>query len=247
MSNYSSSDDDIFDYEPDEEKVSISSSSTSNSHFSNLENDVMNSIKSNLDEVESTSLHGDKARFAIAFYAATAKFINVGQTQSYVKASRMVLDTLTNGEFSLLQTFYEYEIKISRKMGFLSIFGESFIPEDKEALPDFAKEVLEILNIDVNPVYINSCFKTVINITQHSLLIDRYIYKHLSAKLNIPVKEYLFVNPSEMNSNDHNVYLEDFHHDVYEKVYASLITSDLLSELSNDFQTNVTFKKNYEE
>lgn len=247
MSNYSSSDDDIFDYEPDEEKLLVSSSSTSNSHYSTLENDVLNSIKNNLDEVESTPVHGDKARFAIAFYAATAKFINVGENQSYVKASRMVLDTLTNGEFSLLQTFYEYEIKISRKMSFLSIFGDSFLIEDKETLPDFAKEVLDILNIDANLVYINSCFRTVINITQHSLLIDRYMYKHLSVKLNIPVKEYLFINPSEMNTDDHNVYLENFHYDVYEKVYASLITPDLLSELSNDFQTNVTFKKNYEE
>jgi len=246
MSNYSSSDDDLFEYEPDEE-VLVSTTSSSNSSYSTLENDVLKSIKNNLDEVETTPLHGDRARFAIAFYVATENFINIGETQSYIKASRMVLDTLTNGEFSLLQTFYEHEIKISRKMAFLSIFENAFRIDNENDIPDFAKEVLDILNIDINPLYMNACFKTVINIAQHSLLVDRYIYKHLSIKLNIPVKEYLFVNPSEMNSQDHNVYLRDFHQDVYQKVYETLITPDLLTELSNDFQTDVKLIKNYEE
>jgi len=246
MSNYSSSDDDLFEYDPDQE-ASVSTTSSSNSSYSALENDVLKSIKNNLDEVETGALHGDRARFAIAFYVATDKFINVGETQSYVKASRMVLDTLTNGEFSLLQTFYEYEIKISRKMAFLSIFENAFRADNENEIPEFAKEVLDVLKIDINFLYMNACFKTVINIAQHSLLIDRYIYKHLSVKLNIPVKEYLFVNPSEMNAKDHNVYLEDFHRDIYQKIYETLITSDLLTELSNDFQTNVRLVKNYEE
>lgn len=245
MSNYSSSDDDLFDYDPENEFVPSQSQSFSND-YSKLENNVLKSIKNNLDEVDLSPVHGDKAKFAIAYYAATAKFFNVGETQSFVKASRMVLDTLTNGEFSLLQTYYEYEIKISRKMSFLSIFGDAFIPEEDE-LPNFAKEVLEILHIDITPLYINSCFKTVINLTQHTLMVDRYMYKHLANKLNIPVKDYLFINPADMDVQDHNVYLEDFHSDVYRKVYQNIITTDLLAELSNDFQTNVTLKKNYEE
>lgn len=247
MSNYSSSDDDLFDYDPENESYQpLSNSETSSSDYSELQNDVLKSIKTNLDEVDVSPIHGDKAKFAMAYYAATAKFINVGETQSFIKSSRMVLDTLTNGEFTLLQTYYKYEIKISRKMSFLSIFGNAFTSIENE-LPEFAKEVLQILNIDITSLYIEACFKTVVNLTQHTLMIDRYLYKQVANKLNLPVKDYLFVNPADMNLQDHNVYLEDFNEDIYTKIYQSLVTPDLLLELSNDLQTNVTLKKNYEE
>lgn len=233
MSSYvSGNDDDLFDYEPEE---TSSESYTSASQYHDLLNDIKDNVSSSDD------LNTDKARLSIAFAHALHKFTDDTKADAFHKSVAITLDKLTQGDYSLIRKFYELELSISRRMQFIALFNQTF--DNIDLNDDFAKDLFKFLNIDITHTYLHSCYRTLIHITNHALTLDRYVYRSLSERLNIPVHQYLFDDPLQV-SESHNIYYEHYDSHVHEKIYRSIATHELLEKLSQDTETKVTFIAN---
>lgn len=234
MSSYiSGNDDDLFDYEPED---TTSSNYTSSDQYHDLLNDIKQSVTSSDD------LNTDKARLAIAFFQALYRFTEDPKSESFDKSVSIVLDKLTQGDFSLIKKFYELEVSISRRMQFISLFNTSF---DNIDLDDtFTKDLFNFLQIDVTHTYLHACYRTLIHITNHALILDRFIYRSLSDRLSIPVQDHLFDDPAACSSDDHPVYIDDYNSRVNENIYRAIATPDFLQHLSDQTESKVTFVTN---
>ena len=234
--NIADNDDDLFDYDPDVETPSSQETfSSSDAPTSQIFND--------LKEAASTfDFDTNKPRLALAFSSAIERFLEPCAEESYKKATEIVLDQLTGNQFSLLKTFYELEMKISRKMMFLHMFGGAFKKEDFE--DDNIRSLFKFLNIEVTSSYIRSSFESFIHITNHSLILDRHLYSEMSTLLDIQTKDFLFDNPIDMDLSAHTVYFSHYRSEVDENIYRSLATPDFLQTLSNLYECPVNFVKN---
>lgn len=235
MSSYiSGNDDDLFDYDPEEIP------NTSNYTSSDQYHDLLNDIKQNV--ISSEDLNTDKARLAIAFFQALHRFTEEPKAQSFQKSISLVLDNITKGDFSLIKKFYELEVSISRRMQFISLFSNSFDNVDIEN--DFAKELFKFLQIDITHTYLHACYRTLVHITNHALILDKFLYRSLSDRLSIPVQEYLFDDPSACASNDHPVYYDNYNSRVNDSIYRALATPEFIQYLSDQTESTVTFVTN---
>lgn len=243
MSNYnypSGSDDDLFDYDPeleDDLKFSLNQSSD----FINAEDNIINKINGNLEDIESfvndkSNVIGNKAALALAFHETVEHFIYSSLPEGDLKSIKITLDNLTNGQYSLVNMFHRLEIRISKRMHFLSIFEKVF---NDDTLPDFmVKTFKDVFKLDMTSFHIKTCYISSLSICNHALVIDRAIYKHLSKKLGIPVKQELFDPPTAMTVEDHKVDLFSYTKTVTNNIYKSMSQDGLLDELNQDFSMN---------
>jgi hypothetical protein len=82
------------------------------------------------------------------------------------------------------------------------------------------------------------------SICNHALTLDRATYRILAEKLDLPVKEFLFVNPSDMQDEDeHDIYYSDFMKDITSNINNMLANLGLTDLLSKEFSTPVVYKK----
>lgn len=230
MSNYIDNDDDLFDYDPEQDSQKQSSS---------VNSDFTESVKDNFDSILTHNHQSDRNKLAIAFNISTQKFIESTNTESYNKSVRLVLDKLTNGDFTLLNLYHRLEMRIYRRMHFLSLFDElstSDFPNNS-----IVKEVLEFLKVDFTDLYIKTCYQSTYNISLFTLSIDRAMYITLSNRLGIPVKQELFANPSDMDHDKIEVSLAEFEHSVLLNVYKSMMDNGLSEEISKLLGTNAKF------
>lgn len=234
MSNYNDNDDDLFDYDPDNDespKVETATTTTIN-------NDFVSSVKDEFDNIadqENDEINRNK--LAIAFNISTQKFVESVNKEAYNKSIRVILDKLSNGEFTLLNLFYRLEMRIDRRISFLNLFSE--LSADNFEDNSLVKEVLKLLSTSFTELYINTCYKTTYNIALHTLSIERALYKSLSRRLGIPVRQELFVNPADETNVD--VSLSEFEHNILLNVYRSLMDNELSEELATMFSRNVSF------
>jgi hypothetical protein len=252
-SNISSNDDDLFDYDPDLEQKptanSFSSDEANRSNFTSSENNLYNDIKNHLHDLIDTSdgiLDGNKVKLATGFHEASYSYFNNINSEAMVKSVTVALDTLTEGGYSLLLMFHRLEMRISRRMHFLNLFEGLFV--SSEISDNFIKSIFELLKVDINDLYIRSCYSSSIAICNHALRLDRATYRMLSEKLDIPVKECLFANPSDMKDDeDHKVGYSDFHDEVEKNINEMLFNSGLSKLVSEEFSTSVILRRDNEE
>lgn len=253
-------DDDLFDYDPEQEE------STVKQNYSDNNSSFGEQIKSALNDIVSDALDKDKFRLAAAFNISTQKFIDSVNEPAFSKTIRVVLDKLTNGDFTLLNLLHRSEMRISRRMDFLLLFKE-FLSEEVTDFTnnDIIKDIFGFLQIDATELYVKTCYQSTYRIVQHALEIDRALYKTLCRRLNLEPKQFLLGNHDhakypEANVTRQQLYIssedpECAHHSVslahYEKdlvfnVYKALCAEDLNDNISSAFNCNVHFV-NYEE
>lgn len=245
MSKYADNDDDLFDYDP---TLDVKPKET----FSNLDNksstsELLNSIKDNLNnDIESLTgnLAPNKYKFAASFNMAYHMFLHEPLQEATTKTISIVLNTLTNGDYNLMNIFYETEIKISRKIFFLELVDRAFDdgPEEENLL----LQINKLLNIDITDIYIRTCFRSTINLCKHSLELDKALYLALSKRLGIPVQQELFEPIVTSAAKDHKVYLQDYKRDIMENINNQLIDAGVLDEVKEIFGTDVNIVLHHE-
>jgi hypothetical protein len=228
MSSYlSSNDDDLFDYEPDEEVKVESNVETPNASFDSS-NELFKNIKNNLDsdlETVEGNIDSPKVKLTVSYHLAYAMFLSEINKDASSKSLHIVLDRLTNGDFTLIKMFYEVEMKISRRLIFLDISREAFKQsENKESFLDFLSKTIGVTFTEFHKA---TCYQSTWNITQHALNIDKAVYLTLSKKLGLPVEQSLF---DENFKDDHPVTIDIFKRDVQNNAVDVLLQNNLLAE-----------------
>jgi hypothetical protein len=246
MSSYASSDDDLFEYEYDEKEESKSSSSfVEDLNISSKIFKENNSIDSLDLDSKSATLNGNKIRLSLAYNNAFCSFVSEVHSQSVAKSFVIVLDTLTNGDFSLISKFYDLEMTISRKMLFLDLSHRSLNMESLDS--SFAEQIFKALDVTFSEFYLNNFYYSTLDICEFSLGIDRAEYLVLSKKLGIPVQQFLFEDFRTTDESQHTVYLEDFRKYKIDSMFTFLQENNLLEEISNMYGKNVKVVTSSEE
>lgn len=229
---YSENDDDLFDYEyVEDQKTIIEKEITSEvSEFQNKVNIDLNDADL---ESTSTNLHAGKIQFALAYHKAYENFVYETLPLSVAKSFTIILDTLTNGDYSLITRFYTLEMFISRKLLFLKLSHNALKETDSDF--SFFAELGKILHLDVDQFYIDNFFNTTLNICEFSVNLDRAEYLTLSKKLGIPVNQELFESWENTNEDKHDVYFEDFKKNVVKRIFETNIEHGMLDEVSTIF------------
>lgn len=241
--NFSDNDDDLFDYDPDTKKTHVQSSQ--NEFLNNLHDVSTTEVEDDIDG----NLDSAKVRVAHAYYGACERFITDINSQAGAKSLMIVLNKITNGDFLLMTSFYELEMKISRRMIFLELSLNAFKSKEdqnQESSESFIKIVKEIFNVSFTDFYVKTFFLSTINISMHALTLDRAQYLVLSKKLGIPVKQFLFEDVTNMTEEDHGVYFEDYKNEIEEHLTQFFLNEGILEELNNAFEKNVVVR-NHEE
>lgn len=247
MSSYTNNDDDLFEYEYDEaEETKISSASSIEDI--NLSSKLFKET-SGIDALELdnkvATLNGNQIRLSSSYNQAFASFVNEVHPQAVAKSMVIVLDTLTNGDFSLISKFYDLEMFISRKMLFLELSHRSL---DKDNIDQFIlSEISKILSIQFTDFYLENFYYSTLDICEFSLGFDRAEYLVLSKKLGIPVQQFLFEDYKTLKESEHNVYIEDFKEYKTNSINQVLLENNLLQEISNLYARNVRIVTSSEE
>jgi hypothetical protein len=85
------------------------------------------------------------------------------------------------------------------------------------------------------------------SICNHALILDRATYRILAEKLDLPVREFLFANPSDLqDEDDHDIYYSDFMRDITSNINNMLANSGLADLLAKEFSTPVVYRKTNE-
>lgn len=229
MSSYlSSNDDDLFDYEPEEDHTEPAISAVDSGPTSKSE--LYENIKTNLDSDLDTSdgnLDNAKVKLALSYHIAYAMFLSEVNKDASSKSLHIVLDRLTNGDFSLIKMFYELEMKISRRLIFLDISYSALRDEDSK--DSFVEFVAKTIGVTFNEFYKTTCYQSTWNITRHAINIDRAVYLTLSKKLGLPVEQTLF---DDNFKDDHPVGIDIFKNQVQAQLADVLLENGLLEEYS---------------
>jgi hypothetical protein len=217
-------------------------------------NRLIEDIKNNFDHGDKNrrgALDGDKVRLATSFTGAFYHFTE-GEVskQSLAKSLVIALNTLTKGDYHLLRTFYELEMRISRKMYFLELAYTSFVPKELSGRPDdpdvinVFDDLKKLFNFEFSDFYIQTSFLSTVDICEHTLKIDRAQYLTLSKILGIAVNQDLF---QEWRNGGvrHRVYMEDYTEELAKKMGERLMAASWREDLKESFGHNmeiVTFK-----
>lgn len=245
---YFQNDDDLFDYDPetdtDTEDVSSAvfqseqytpSSSTRNKTVE----DFISSAKQFVDEIsinDSSPIDEQKVKLAASFHNATAAYYQKVQTPSYIKSVSIVLNTLTNGDFSRIQMFNHKEALILQRLRYLSMMNKIFTTSDPDQ--NVLKELFDIMKIEYSFEHVQTFYLSSVNISLFCLNLDRLIYKHLGERLNLPIKQELlddsYINEPEKFLIELNDPVNDEHmSQMYASLYTEMANDGLLKDLSD--------------
>lgn len=241
---YSSQDDDLFEYDPDNEI-----SHNSNPHpYSNAQPNLVSNEKEFVKNIQNTStltelssgatIDGPQVNIAHAFIAASDIFVNQeAPIHAHYYSARHILDELSNGKFSLISMFKSIEYKIYRLMSFLNISDALF--------GDGGSEINQILSdnfqAQITPSYISMIYEPHAAICRHSLLLNRAAYQKLGEILEInTIPELLSDNVDIENIN---IQYGKFVNNIESLIFSSLIDQGLTEKVQEEFNLNVTYNQ----
>jgi hypothetical protein len=230
---YSDNDDDLFEYEYVETKTdSINEAfKESSSELNDFQNKLNIDISESDIDDKGFNLHGRHIQLSLAYHKAYEQFVYETVPLSLAKSFTITLDTLTNGDFSLISKFYSLEMIISRKLLFLQLSFPALQQGPKYI--SILKEIGNVLKIEIDDFFIQNFFLTTLEICEFTIKLHQAEYLTLSKRLGIPVNQALFASWEEALETDHNVYLDAFKHDVSERILVSNIENGMLQEIAN--------------
>lgn len=236
MSTFTGNDDDLFEYEYDpnnEVKSEPINTATHNFAKGSPNAQLIDDLKHHFDQDDNQigNLHTDKIRLATAYHQALHNFVEETKIDALTKSLTIALNTLTNGDFSLLRMFHETEMRISRRMHFINLSHKAF--DNIQSEESIAGTIRNIFNINFTDFYVQTCYVSSVRICEYAIIMDRALYLTLSKQLGIPVKQYLFDDPKDIENNTHNVYLDDYEKTVNDDILQRLLENGLISNLSD--------------
>lgn len=238
MSGFAGNDDDLFEYEynpEDEAKTESTNPATHTFTKGSSDAQLIDDLKHHFDHEDdhTGNLHNDKIRLAIAYHLALHNFVEETKVDALGKSISMALNTLTNGDFSLLKLFHETELRISRRMHFINLSHRAF--DNTQSEESIAGAIQNIFNIDFTEFYVKTCYLASVRICEHAITMDRALYLSISKQLGIPVKQYLFDDPKNVDNTVHDIHLDDYVKKVNEEILQRLIENGLTQDLSDMF------------
>jgi len=207
MTYIPSDDDDLFDYDPEQEETTsaqtnISNPSVNNQKSSDYVHAVKDSLKNTTIDIDSSGVNQAQVRLSSAFYDGTHHWINNDSVvNSFIESVAIVLDEMTNNDYSRIRYFKEIEFKLARKLLVDFLMEEAFNIADSDNYANGIQGIMkEMFDVETSDFYMNITYTSLFNLNKHSITLDRILYQALSEKLGIPVKECLFAE--ELNVLD---------------------------------------------
>jgi hypothetical protein len=228
-------DDDLFEYDPEESSTSYdhtqtSSSSSNNSINSDYVDAVKNTLRNTSIDSEDSGVNRAQVRLSTAFYEGTYHWVNnESSANGFLQSVIYVLDKITNNDFSKIQLFKETEFRLAKKLFVDYLMREAFAIDDNQKYDDGIQSIMkEMFDVDISDFYMNVCYTIIYDMNRHSIHLDRIIYTALSAQLELPTKEILFVDDPDLNDlyRSFNYSLE--HKDKVTQILSEIITPDVL-------------------
>lgn len=246
--SYLDNDDDLFEYDPELETSSTTQSDSfatkTNSQFEDFVS--KSKIDQDLDITDNNLLDEPKIKLALSFHHATHRHYAGVESPSYFKSITLVLDKITNGDFSLIHMFYRKEALIAQRIIFLSMMDAVIARTDNEQ-DNVLTEILTHLGLDLSDDHIDLFYGTSLSISRHCLAVDRIMYQHLGEKLSIPVNQAL-IDPNYDYKQNSRAIAEIITSDIYNKIFESitdtLAQEGLLEKIQETFGTSVRLTKN---
>jgi len=256
---YFRNDDDLFDYDPETDtdtEESVSDSPQSEQHFSSSSNknktleDFISSAKEFINEISSTEISAideRKVKLATSFHDATALYHEKVQTPAYTKSVSIVLNTLTNGDFTKILMFNHKEALILQRLRYLSMMNKIFSQSNLDQ--SVIKELFEFMNVEYSVEHVQIFYSSSVNISRFCLNLDRLIYKYLGEKLNLPIKQELlddtYINePDKFFAQLNTSVVDDYASQSYGSLYAEMANDGILQGLSNIYNIPFNYKAN---
>lgn len=252
--SYLDNDDDLFNYDPDtdpdpiKEVIHNDSTKSTDSPFQ----DFISRLKEQDSDLNSEHdfLDLPKLKLANAFHTATHRHYAKVETPSYVKSITVILDKITNGDFSLIQMFYRKEYLICQRLVFLSMMDVIIAPKEDSNEDSPLLEILTELGLNLDQQHIDLFYATSVNISRHSLAIDRATYKYLGERLNMTIVPEL-IDPNysyDMNAKPVDKILNsDYMNNIMHAMTSALAKDGLLEAIQDMFGTTVTLSNNDQE
>jgi hypothetical protein len=245
MSSYlSDNDDDLFDYDPTVEPSDtftpndVSSSSSVDSDHHRYSKDFIEEVKNNFRDNADADLLVSQGCISLpisslysSFQEAIHAFINSVRHDYFAKTVHLTLDHLTNGHFSMVNLFHRYEMRIVRKIALVELFNQTIAKSDEETISPLLNQLSSLLNIDLTKLYYNSTFVSTINILNHTLTVDRVIYRFLATKTGIDVNPLLMQgldleNNSSVEALMRSVDLSGFRQQIQDQMFNAFFAAE---------------------
>lgn len=249
-------DDDLFDYDPETDTDSTSDSLlqsetyTSSSNKNSTVESFISSAKQFIDEIsvdDNSPIDELKVKLAASFHSATAAYYQKAQNPSYIKSVSLVLNTLTNGDFSKIQMFNHKEALIIQRLRYLSMMNKIFSNSDADQ--NVLKELFDIMKVDYSFEHVQIFYLSSVNLSLFCLNVDRLIYKSLGEKLNLPIKQELiddtYINePDRFFSELNDPISDEYISNMYASTFIDLANDGLLKDLSEFFNVPFNLRTN---
>lgn len=229
--SYNDTDDDLFDYEPEDSTTPLNTNSSTTSQ--KIDNQLLTDIKDNFDDIEEKgSIKGLEARLGSAFLDAANFYVNSAVVNGHSFAARYILDEVSDGKFSLLEYFKTTEIKLIKMIEFTQLC-ESVLKDENA----FVSQMQELAGLTLSPLHISSVYRTHLKLTRHALLLNRAIYLQLSEQLMMPVIMELFDDDCKTDDIDYSY--SDLVSNIKSNIIKQYAHSGLLDKISEAFGTDV--------
>lgn len=247
--SYSDTDDDLFEYDPDQEIHQELNTPPSSERLSSLSTDqkqFLNNIKDKFEsddeddfDLEKGSVRHGQTKLAASFQSAASYFLYDLEYHSYTMSSHRVLDELTEGRFSLLNTFYFLENKIAKTMNFINMSTNVFTDE-KET---FLEIVKELFGVELSDLHVETCYLSHIRIARHSLTVNRSQYKAISKLVDVPVREELVLDNNDTIIDPHSYGYSSFIKNLRSNILTNIFSDETISDIAESMGMNVRLYK----
>lgn len=177
---FSQSDDDLFNYDPINDKSSQSSTNSKNS--SNFYNQISQTIETN-DSDNFLELNAVRVKFSQAIIGSYNFWLQPAFDRAYSSSVTTILDELTNGKFTTLYVYNTLSLNIVRRNQLVFLLSGAFdtSANSHESFSNFINK----LGVDPSSSYIPTYVGTLVKISLHIVQREKAMYAYLAKKLGL--------------------------------------------------------------
>lgn len=244
-----SNDDDLFSYNPDEEKQIQSSDFYSSASGKNT-SEIFDDISKRIDDTKDDDILGSfslKIRFAESLLNTYVRFVRPSNA-FFHKAVHQTLDQLTSGRFSMFYMFNFLEQNIIRRLNVTFLFENAFLEKAEDGnlqISNEFKQFLDQIHMDSDNTFVNCYIKTNLYINNHILNNERSMYTQLAEKLGLPMNPVIADPNPPLEDLVHslNTSVTDYHDTMYKSMFESLSDTQYTDRLSELYSNPVRINK----
>lgn len=178
--SFSQSDDDLFNYDPVNDKSSQSSINSKNSN--DFYNQISQTIETN-DDDNFLELNGIRVKFSQAIIGSYNFWLQPSFDKAYSSSVTTVLDELTNGRFTTLYIYNTLSLNIVRRNQLIFLLSGTF-DSSTGSYESFSNFITK-LGVDPSSSYVPTYVGTLVKISLYIIQREKTMYAHLAKKLGI--------------------------------------------------------------